>query len=248
MEIALDYIRTLIWPAVIVLVLLFFGGNLRALLSRIATQSEEISATAFGFGVSAKLRQVVELVEKSEPTQSGDLRKSLRIATQDLVIEEFRRLSGYFFSSAHPVRAQAAAEVAGLAPFLPLEALLDFAASTHPGERVAATIGLGVYAGDSIQVRQDVRVIAALRRLLTDHFSRVRYRAVEAMNGCPELGEALRPELYRLVDTDPNESVKNLAQRVLAQNGRHVPPSAGSGHAIALSSEPSASSTAPESP
>ena len=37
----LGYVSVLVWPAMLVLVLLLFRGSVRALLSRIATQSEE---------------------------------------------------------------------------------------------------------------------------------------------------------------------------------------------------------------
>jgi hypothetical protein len=226
-QVILEYTRVLAWPAVLMIVLLFFRGSVRALLSRVATQSEEISATAFGIGVSAKLRHVVELVEKSEPAVSGDLRESMRVATRDLVIEEFRRISGYFFGAAYSVRAQAAEEIAGLAPLLSLEELLGFVTSPYPGERVATGIGLGVYASDSIQARQDDRVVSALRGLLTDHLSRVRYRAVEAVDGYPELTAALEPELWRLASTDPNEHVKNRARKALGRAARPQKPPPG---------------------
>jgi HEAT repeats len=219
-RLALDYVRVLVWPAVLVLGLLLFRGSVRALLSRIATHSEEISATAFGIGISAKLRQVVELVEKSESAEPDELRQSVRTATRNLVIEEFRRISGYFFNAPQSVRVQAADELAGLAPLLGLEKLLDFAASPHPGERIGAAIGLGVYASDSIQAFQDARIVSTLRRLLTDHFSRVRYRAVQAVDGSPELAAVLRPELRRLGDTDPNEFVKEMARKTLARTDR----------------------------
>jgi hypothetical protein len=103
-----------------------------------------------------------------------------------------------------------------LAPLLRLGQILDFATSPYTGERVAAAIALGVYASDSMHAREDAQVVSALRGLLTDHFSRVRYRAVEAVADCPELIEGLQPELRRLADSDTNKSVKNLARKVLA--------------------------------
>jgi hypothetical protein len=216
-QVILDYMRVLVWPTVLVVALLLFRGSVRALLGRIATQSEEISATAFGIGVSAKLRQVAELAEKSDEGNPDDLKESVLVATRDLGIEEFRRVSSYFVSAPQPVRAQAAREIAGLAPLLTLDEVLDFAGSPYAGERVGAAIALGVCAADSIQARQDPRMVSVLRQLLADHYSRVRYRAVEAVKDRLELIEALEPELLQLADTDANGDVRSLARKVIRQ-------------------------------
>ena len=55
-RLVLDYLRVLIWPAVFLFGLLVFRGSVRALLSRVATHGEEVSATFGGLvGFSAKL-------------------------------------------------------------------------------------------------------------------------------------------------------------------------------------------------
>jgi hypothetical protein len=41
-------------------------------------------------------------------------------------------------------------------------------------------------------------MVSTLRKLLTDHFSRVRYRAVQAIDNCPELIGSLQAELRKL--------------------------------------------------
>ena len=150
----------------------------------------------------------------------GEVRESIRAATRELAIDEFRRISSLLVGAPHAVRVRAANELMNLAPLLGLEELYDLAESSHPGERVGAAIGLGVYARESISDSDDAQVRSALHGLLVDHFSRVRYRAVKAVDGHSELTSALRPELRRLADNDPNEFVRDTARKVLARADR----------------------------
>jgi HEAT repeat protein len=62
-----------------------------------------------------------------------------------------------------------------------------------------------------------VRVHAALRGLLNDGRSRVRYRAAEVLRGFPALVPDYEGDLRWLADNDENGYVRRVAQKALAR-------------------------------
>jgi TIR domain len=127
---------------------------------------------------------------------------------------QFRSIATRFYSDPIEGRMAAAEEIAGIGGLLPVDAVLEFANSGSPAERVAAAIAIGAHLRMSEQPRADPRVQSALRTLLNDHRrSRVRYRAVEVLAGFPALAADYGRDLNWLAENDPNADVRRMARR-----------------------------------
>jgi len=135
------------------------------------------------------------------------------------VADRFRAVASRFYDSPMSERMAAAEEIAGIGGLLELEQVLDFAHSTRPAERVGAAVAIAAHLRASERLRDDPRVRSAVRKLLGDGRSRVRYRAAEVLRGFPALVPAYEAELTELAELDPNEYVRRMARRALARAG-----------------------------
>lgn len=216
-ELILEYLKVLIWPALVVVAVFYLRQPIKRLIERFTRESGEISAAGFGFELTAKFRETLEdLAQSPDAADAPELRESVRRAATDLAREQFRALASNFYDAPIDVRREAARAIARVAAELSLDELLAFAGSPGNGERVGAAIGLRAHMRSSLEVCADPRVRSAIGKLLDDPNSRVRYRAVEAAQACSDLVQALAPKLRRIADEDPNRDVKKRAGSTLS--------------------------------
>jgi hypothetical protein len=129
--------------------------------------------------------------------------------------DEFRDLCARFDKANLKERQEIDVEIAGIVPELPLADILEFSASQIRGERAGAAIGLGVMIESSPTIVEDERVVAALRHLLLDRSSFVRYRAIGAVGASKKLTIDFAARLEKMGDFDSNPYVGKAANRAL---------------------------------
>jgi HEAT repeat protein len=219
-EIVLDYIRVLIWPALITFVVLRFRRGIADFMRRIAGESREFSASAFGLGITARFQEQLEnLAEQSESANPEQLRESVKRVAHDFAVDQFRALTSNFARLSLNERREAAETLEELTATMELDDLLGFAQSGNIGERTGAAIGLGVHLEmNPDSVRGDRRVVDALRKLLRDRSTLVTYRAAQAVRKAPELARDVERELRSLAEDD-NQQVRTMAGRALRRAG-----------------------------
>ena len=100
-----------------------------------------------------------------------------------------------------------------------LDDILGYVSSSNPGERLGAAIGLRAQLQKANGAAEDPRVVDAIRELLDDRSSLVRYRAVEAVRAAPQLAVLFEPELRTLGEKDKNREVREMARKALARAG-----------------------------
>jgi HEAT repeat protein len=221
-QLVLDYIRVLIWPALVVVLAIHFRRGIGDFLGRIAGESQEFSASASGFGVgfTAKFQKQLEtLAEQSETAGATELKESVQRVAKEFNRDQFRALTANFTDLSTAQRQQAVRELARLTESMELGEILGFTHSPHAGERVGAAVALGALLERSAEAADDQAVIEAIQRLLADRSSFVRYRAVEALLGSPTLTSHFESELRRLARTERNSQVRALARRALERAG-----------------------------
>ena len=215
-ELVLDYIRALVWPALVVFVAIRFRGAIGEFLRRIAGESQEISISGFGLGVTAKLQQKLEtLAEQSETAAPAELKESVQRVVKEFNSDQFQALTANFTDLSPAERQVCVRELARLSENMELEEMLAYVQSPQTGERVGAAVGLAVMLEQAADAADDPRVLAAIQRLLSDRSSFVRYRAVEALLGTPTLISRFETELRRLARSEKNRQVRQLAHRAL---------------------------------
>jgi hypothetical protein len=219
-ELVLDYVRTLVWPALVLVVLVRFRRGIGDFLQRIAGESQEFSASGFGVGFTAKFQErLATLAEQAQTADPEELRESVTRAARDLGRDQFQALAADFAELSLAGRRQAVAGLAEVADGMEIGELVEFAGSPITGERVGAAIGLGVHLQRQENLRRDPAVTAALRALLLDRSSLVRYRAAEAARRAPEIAQRLESELRSLAHADRNKQVREMARRALGRAG-----------------------------
>ena len=211
-ELILEYLKTLIWPAIAICVVVPLWGHVTALIERVTGESTEFSASALGVQIHVKLQErLAGLAKSSEMAGAPELRESIKKVATDVARDQFRALSSNFYGAPLALRREAARAIELLAPDLLVDDLLRFARSPNNGERVGAAIALGARIKTSRTLCEDLRVQSIVKELLDDPNSRVRYRAVDAAHACPELRSALSEQLIRLAAEDPNRDVRKRA-------------------------------------
>jgi hypothetical protein len=219
-ELVLDYIRVLIWPALVIVLAIHFRRGIGDFLGRIAGESQEFSASGFGVGFTAKFQKELEtLAEQSETAGATELKESVQRVAKEFNRDQFRALTANFTDLSTAQRQQVVRELARLTQSMELGEILGFAHSPSAGERAGAAVGLGVLLERSAEAADDQTVIEAIQRLLADRSSFVRYRAVEALLGSPTLTSHFESELRRLARTERNNQVRALARRALERAG-----------------------------
>ena len=163
-------------------------------------------------------RDVEELLEfLAERVVAATSAPTPRATTGD----EFRSVAARFYTAGVDDRIAAAADIAALGSLLDLDAVLEFAASRMPAERVGAAIALAAHLRTSEAPRGDPRVQSSLRALLNDTRSRVRYRAAEVLRGFPALVPEYERDLGWLARNDTNPYVQRMAGQALRRAGLH---------------------------
>ena len=133
---------------------------------------------------------------------------------------DLRALADGFDSRDRAVRVDTAKQIAEIAPHLVLEDVLGFCRVRKTSERMAGAIALGIHIRSSSDLEADARVHGALRQLLQDRSSLVRYRAAEVLRKSPGLVPTYEEELERLAVSDGNMYVREMAAKAL----RHAKP------------------------
>lgn len=215
-RLVLEYLQTLIWPAVVVFVLVKYSRYIIGLLTRIARESQEVSASIMGMQLTTKFgTELATLAQASATADTNELRESVMDKAREFAREQFRVLATSFVTAPHNVRVRVAEFMSEVAVNLELEDLLEFARSPIDGERVGAAIGLRVHMESSTSTCRDPRVLTALGELLSDSLPRVRYRAIEAIRACPELVATFQDRLRRVAASDTDAAVKDFATETL---------------------------------
>jgi hypothetical protein len=133
-------------------------------------------------------------------------------------IQQTRALSADFYMKKLKERRRTANRVREIAPHLALEDVLDLCRSQNRGERVAGFIALSahLHAGVPRSRRREIRTV--MQTGLEDRESRVRYRAVQAVDADPLMRKALGDILNSISNEDPNEAVRDLASDIMAHS------------------------------
>ena len=137
----------------------------------------------------------------------------------------FRAVASRFYAAPVQERIAAAEEIAAMGALLDLDDVIAFARSDVAAERVGAAIALAAHLRTSERPREDKRVHAALRDLLNDSRSRVRYRAAEVLRGFPALVPDYEGDLRWRADNDENHFVRRVAQKALKRGALRTSPS-----------------------
>lgn len=218
-QLVLDYLRALVWPTLLLFALIFLRRHIGDVLSRVSQESEQISASAFGVEFTASFKEAREEIQNlargADSADADQLRRSVKEAARKLSQDEFRILTANFYGTSLRVRRQAAKELTAVATSLSLEAILDFARSVTPGERVGAAIALRAHLQASPEVSGDPQVRAALHSLLRDRRERVRYRAVEALKDFPDLVSVFDQDLRSMASTESNLDLQRMVRQVI---------------------------------
>jgi HEAT repeat protein len=219
-ELVLDYIQALIWPALAIFVVIRFRRGIGDFLVRIAGESEEFSASAFGVELSAKFQErLANLKEESDTADPEQLRESVKETVRDFTNDQFGELAAEISDAPYGARRELAQAIATVAENMELDDILGYVSSPSSGERLGAGIGLRVQLQAAKAAPDDPRVVGAIRALLNDRSSLVRYRAVEAVRAAPQLAVQLEPELRVLADNEKNREVRETARKALARAG-----------------------------
>lgn len=128
---------------------------------------------------------------------------------------QFKLLCENFFSQPIDVRKETAKKISELSKEMELNDFLDFLGSSSPGERVGAAIGICTHIERSKKHQHNEIVINALRQGLFDHYSRVRFKIVEAIGKSANLVSHFEKELFEISEIDENSVVKDKAKGIL---------------------------------
>ena len=215
-KLILGYVHVFIWPAVLVVVVIRFRGAIGALMGRVASESQEFTASFFGIELAATFQEkAATLAERAETAENPELREEMREAARNLTLDAFRALAAQFDDAPLPVRREIVSELERAAAPLGWKDLLPLAYSPSVGERVGAAIGLRVQLRRSPEAHQDPDMLTAVAKLLADRDSRVRYRAAELLRAFPELVPMFEEDLRALAERDRNSFVRNMARKAL---------------------------------
>ncbi len=209
-ELILEYIKVLLWPSIIFILIIFFREKIIALFDKIL-QSGEISTPLLSF--KDKLRDdMIKLVDESTDSET---RSAINSKIKQSYIDEFRIYSSYFFTKPLNVRNQAASEIFTLVQNLDIDDIIPFASSPLAGERVGAFIGIKSKLINFPNLAQDEKITDAIQNGLGDKLSRVRFRVVQAIASSKDLSNLFKPELKKRLTVENNKVVKNEIIRSL---------------------------------
>jgi len=209
-EIVLEYLKALVWPAVVVFLLLRYRSQIDGLLRRLTEEAEEIE-TKF-FGLTARFGRDLKAIE----SLSGDqAKRAIQERVARLAIEQVKFITSSFPSQSLKRRKRIAREVRALALQISLEEVLELGHSGLTGERVAAGIALGEHLIFNPALAESPDVEHTIREGLLDMSSFVRYRYARALLKSPKLSEKLKPFAQELARDEDNRAVKRELEALL---------------------------------
>jgi len=208
----LEYLKVLMWPLIILIVVLFFKRQIQSLFDRIINESDEIGSSVLGLHAKFR-RDLTNLATDSDTPQ--DFVTKIENTLKQNSIDEFKLLSSYFFTKPFQARKQAAAEIYKLAQNLTIDDLLFHISSPLAGERVGAFVGIKSHIDNFPNMAIDERISEAIRIGLDDGYSRVRYRVVQAISSSDYLMRMFRNELESILHEENNKPVKNEINGIL---------------------------------
>jgi len=217
LQLVLDYLKVLIWPAVALFVLIRYHKYIKSLLERVVTDTEEIKSSFLG--LSAKLRGITDMANSE--TLPIEAKEEIQGKLHRVFLEEFSEIATIFFTGSHADRRRAAIEIAKLSANIPLHELLQFATSTAPGERVSAFIGIK----EKIRAQNPEEPFSeelkqVLMNALNDPLSRVRYRVVNAIGINLTLAKDLQKYLEEGLEDENNQPTIDEYTNVLNKLSR----------------------------
>ncbi len=216
MEIAklvLSYIDALVWPAFFLYLVIKHRGYIERFFERFSEETEEV--TWKPTGITAKFRKEIEAIVEEIPDEQKILKDKLELKTQQLAIEQFTDLCQNFFKKPFSIRKQTAKLVEELAKSLSLDHILEFSTSSNPGERVGAGISLRIHLINNDSIVDNDRVKLAIADGISDPYSRVRFRYLEALRNQPLLIGHFADQLREIASEDLNEVVRHNAKILL---------------------------------
>lgn len=206
----LEYLKVLIWPILIVYFFKKYHKYIDKMFKRVAEDSSEISSSFFGITVKF-LKEMSEFSKGISLSESTMLNKKVSKFAKD----QFSLLSNNFFSQPIGIRKKTAEQISELAKDMELNDILDFWQSHLPGERAGAAIGIGTHLKFYKETEKNSKVLNSLKEGLSDTYSRVRFRIVEAIGKSEYLINYFRAELSRIAAHDENRYVKGKAEEIL---------------------------------
>ncbi len=207
--IIIEYIKVLIWPIIVLVIVFFFRERLLRLIDRIINESEELNSSLLG--ITAKFRREIAEVEKFDKNSKIKINEII----QRNINDEFKLLSSYFFTRSLEVRRKTADEVSKLSENMDINSLLGFAISSSPGEKVAGYIGITTHLKLFPSLSKQQKVIDIIQLGLDDELSRVRYRVIQAISSSDYLTDMFRDKLIELYQKETNEPIKRLLKNIL---------------------------------
>lgn len=210
--IVLEYLKVLVWPLIILILISIFKKQVQRLFDRIINESDEIGSSVLGLHAKFR-REVKNLVTDTDTSQ--ELKAKIENTLKQNSIDEFKLLSSYFFTKSFQARKQAAAEIYKLAQNLNIDDLLSLILSPLAGERVGAFVGIKSHIDNFPNIAKDERISEAIRIGLDDGYSRVRYRVVQAISSSDYLMEMFGIELKSMLEEENNMPVKNEINDIL---------------------------------
>lgn len=208
-RLALEFLKILVWPIVIVLMLFRYRRHLDRLVERICHETDEFQSSFLG--LSAKFRKDVREVKQiTMSLHAPELSDKLKEVTKD----QFRLLSTGFYTKSLRERLQLAEEVAEVSLDLDIKDLISFACSVVPGERVAAAIGIRSHIQNKSNFEITDEIIKVVRDGLLDSASRVRFRFLQIVVENRRLATKMKEQLLKMADNDDNKAVRDLAQKI----------------------------------
>jgi len=158
-RLVLDYLQTLIWPALVVAMLIRFSPYIWNLVQRVSSGGQ-LQVGGPGFQVLLDFRETVRQI--AEDASDPAVRESAKRAEERLD-RELLALTAGFYAAPFRERQHLAEEMRRRTAQLSFDDLLALSESEDPGERVAAGIGLGERLKASREARHDPRAVGALR-------------------------------------------------------------------------------------
>ncbi len=226
-ELVLEYLKTLAWPVVVLIIACKVLPHITRLLKRITEEAQEVSAMYKDLTIQA---QFTKLATASR-AKSGDIDKALerndvqearRLAQQSITEADQAMLQGFKqLGELLPVKPSFKDRVAleralhTIASNLSLDDLYKLARSSSDAERAVAAASL------CVKLREDTEhvpeLINTLHQLLKDTASIVKFYAILASHSLPDdaIDGVLWDQVLDLHLHDPDEGVRRVARQFL---------------------------------
>jgi hypothetical protein len=212
-KLVLEYLKVLIWPAFVLIILFRYRSYLDRFLERFSEETEEFSSKFLG--ITAKFRRDLEQIKDQLPADDVQAKEVLENKLKELAKTQIKDLSSDFMNQSLTARKVAANAVESLSKDLSVDDLLELSSSRNAGERVSAGIAFKVQLDQNPQLIENEKVRQAISGGLTDPYSRVRYRYVQALLKNREFVSQFHEDLNDIASHDSNGEVRRLARRIV---------------------------------